>query len=122
MEDFCCQANTQTKKTLSRGNQFETSASLLKDASTQIGDWKGSYGRSHPELNDKMNYKKLLREVLYDKDVAIEWLRSKDLLARNRMCPNCGEEMHTTKCSDRSDGLKWYCKGKGAKKHQKKSR
>lgn len=104
------------KTTLSRGNQVGSSVPCMKDAGTQIGDWKGSYGRRNTELNDEMNYKKLVREVLYDKDVCIRWLQENQLLSSKRACPVCDEDMLLATCSDRSDGLKWRCR-KGRNKH-----
>ena len=117
--EVICQAVPPKKNTISRGNQVGASVPCMKDANTQIGDWKGSYGRN-TELNSEMTYKKLLREVLYDKEVCIQWLQEKDLIASKRACPDCDEEMVFTRCSDRSDGLKWRCrKGKGRNKHVK---
>eukprot|EP00112_Aurelia_sp_Birch-Aquarium-sp1_P010896 Seg2305.3 transcript_id=Seg2305.3/GoldUCD/mRNA.D3Y31 product="putative transposase-like protein" protein_id=Seg2305.3/GoldUCD/D3Y31 len=118
MADFSCQANTVKKKMISHGNQVGASAAYV-DAQTQIGDWKGSYGRCK-DKHSGMNYKRLLREVLYDKEVTIVWLRERDLLASQRKCDFCHEDMVLANCSDRSDGVKWVCrKQKGHGKHQK---
>ena len=54
MEDFSCQANTVKKKTISRGNQVGAPVACF-DAQTQIGDWKGSYGRCEDD-HSGMNY------------------------------------------------------------------
>ena len=121
MEDFCCQADDLIfKKTLSRGNQTGNSLSIAVDVCTQIGNGAGSYGKSDQISNGGINYKRLLREILFDKDITIEWLKEKELIASARKCPICDSDMMASKCTDRSDGVKWKCcKVKNRKRHQK---
>ena len=67
-------------------------------------------GLAIQEIKRKANY-------LSNNETLIEWLKE-CLLANKVMCQNCGEKMKCVPCKDRSDGLKFECRGKGTKRHR----
>lgn len=115
----------KVKLTRNIGIQAGAPSQSLKTQSTQYESTNGptnrcSYGRKERKDNDrkKLTYEELQAKYLCNRETLIEWLRQYGLLAKEVMCKNCGEKMKCTPCKDRSDGLKFECRGKGTKRHR----
>ena len=103
-------------KILKRNSFSQTDLSCFenKDAETQCGVEKSSYGRNNKL--DKWTYDRLNDEVLCRKDITINWCMKEELIARERVCGHCSEQME---CTDRSDRYKWECRRQiGGKRHK----
>eukprot|EP00112_Aurelia_sp_Birch-Aquarium-sp1_P000279 Seg1022.2 transcript_id=Seg1022.2/GoldUCD/mRNA.D3Y31 product="putative transposase-like protein" protein_id=Seg1022.2/GoldUCD/D3Y31 len=119
--DFSCQVSSGKKRHLNQGCQF--GASKWTDAETQFGESLGSYRRKFDgKFAAEMNHRRLLKEVLCNKEVTISWLMEEGLLRKEPICPSCGDIMNLISCNDRSDGVKWQCfKRSKAKKHKQET-
>lgn len=100
------------ERTRERGSQTLKTFNLsteTKDKETQIGGHSGSYNRSEKERHH-INFRKLLRDVICNKDTAIRWSFENNVIARSRQCPVCGSTMELKKAPlYSSDGFKWRC-------------
>ena len=67
----------------------------------------GSYGRNRE--HKKWQYDGLVGRM-QDKEMLIHWLMDEGLMAKERSCPICAEEMCLTRYEDRWDGVKWECR------------
>lgn len=106
--DFSCQVYSRAKQYLHQGCQV--GASNWRDAETQFGQSPGSYKRKIVQFGEgEVNYKKLLKEIIFNKDATISWIMERGLIAKERFCPTCSSAMKMVPSSDRSDGCKWQC-------------
>ena len=80
-----------------------------KDQATQCGISKGSYGRANNQK--KWRYDDL-SAILIEKQTLVQWLMREGFLAKSRLCSVCSSEMKLVRCEDRSDGLRWECRGR----------
>lgn len=69
-----------------------------------------SYGRNY-KAQAKLTYDELKESYLKNQETTIEWLKEYDLIAKQVICPHCGNLMKWTPCTDRSDGYKFECRG-----------
>lgn len=100
------------------GIQVGCAAIDRKEIGVQCSHSTGSYGRRENETGH-LTYDELLRNHLWTKDYAIEWLKEEKLLATNRICDICHSDMMLRDCSDRSDGYVWECRRQiGRKRHR----
>lgn len=100
------------------GIQVGCAAIDHKEIGVQCSHSTGSYGRRENETGH-LTYDELLRNHLWTKDYAIEWLKEEKLLATNRICDICHSDMMLRDCSDRSDGYVWECRRQiGRKRHR----
>ena len=75
------------------------------------------YGRW---LLNFLSYNKLCSNILCNKDATLKWLQENKLIANQRSCPNCLDDMKLCTTSDRHNGLKWICrKNKGTDRHRR---
>ena len=93
-----------------RSNRAVQAGSSLSTSDKASGNdvWHRTYNRNATN-EDVLTYDDLVQIVLCDKHFTLEWLYDKNILARNRTCPECGEHMKLIETSDRHDGLKWSC-------------
>ena len=89
-----------------------------KDVGVQIAPSAGSYCRSSPGSAD-LTYRDLIRTVTCSKDLTIQWLMDRGLIARKRLCYECGEDMKLVPvpATKTSDGFIWRCRSKKGKGH-----
>ena len=80
-----------------------------KEIGVQNSHSMRSYGRRKNETGH-LTYDELLRNRLWTKDYAMEWLKKEKLLATNSICDICHSDMMLRDCSDRSDGYVWECR------------
>jgi len=57
-----------------------------------------------------ISYEKLLKNYLWCRDFTLSWLKDEGLIARSRICTNCGSEMKRFQRGDRSVGYVWECR------------
>ena len=99
-----CKVGKIIKK--NRISQTELSYFGLKDAESQCGGEKSSYGRSK-------------EDILCSKYNCIRWCMDQGLIASERVCGHCDKPMKLVECQDRSDGYKWECRRQEAGKRHK---
>ena len=110
----------QVKRKCNTGIQAGTPSHDFKTRSTQCETTtRSSYTRNQTKSREnKLTYDELLANYLSNNETLIEWLKEYGLLANEVMCQNCGEKIKCVPCKDRSDGLKFECRGKGTKRHR----
>ena len=96
------------KPLISTATQTVTNGTA-KDQAKQCGMSKGSYGRANNQK--KWRYDDL-SAILTEKKTLIQWLMTEGFLAKSRLCSVCRCEMKLVRCEDRSDGLRWECRGR----------
>ena len=89
--------------------QTGCSTANLKDQSTQCGSTKGSYA-TNVKNGNFISFENLLKSYLWCRDFTLSWLKAEGLIARSRICTNCGSEMKRFEHGDRSDGYVWECR------------
>lgn len=110
-EDKAVQVVIGLKKPLRLSTEVQTNSKPAKtEQGTQCGTSRGSYNRNKD--HDKWRYDDLMAKMV-DKEILIEWLMAEGMLAKSRSCPTCGEQMHLTKCEDKSDGVTGGCRKEG---------
>ena len=104
-----------------RGVQAGNSLHVNVNKDTQTEAWHQSYGRSTEDTRSNfLSYDKLCSNVLCSKDATLQWLQENKLIASQRSCPDCLDDMKLSTTSDRHDGLKWVCrKNKGTDRHRR---
>ena len=104
----------------SRGTQTSVNESnrpistiTQQDKETQHGTSIGSYNRKQEKsISKQRTFRDILRDIITDKEAAMEWCFQNNLLAKSRNCPHCYCCMILTKKSTGSDGLRWRCQKK----------
>ena len=106
MEDKVAIGSKRSKT--SAGSQTTALQPPNEERATQCGmSFTESYGRKRE--HKKWRYDDLVAR-LQDKERLIHWLMDEGLMAKERSCLICAEEMCLTRCEDRSGGLKWECR------------
>ena len=101
------------KRCRMQSTQFGTSFPKdFRESSTQTDEYSsGSFQRDKRAAKRMFTTYDYLRDhVLANRDVFIEWLCKKELIATKKSCPSCDQPMNRIECKDRSDGLKWECR------------
>lgn len=89
----------------------------LKDAESQCGGEKSSYGRS--EQAGTWTYDRVEEGILCSKHNCIRWYMDQGLITSERVCGHWDKPMKLVECQDRSDGYKWECRRQEAGKRHK---
>ena len=108
-------------RVLSRGSQTnevpDSAKRIVCDKETQIGTSKGSYSRSTVDSGKKMNHRRLINEVIPNKETAIQWAFDNNIIASCRQCPVCNSNMQLKDAQNySSDGCRWRCRNNGHSK------
>ena len=106
-----------------RGTQTPVPVVVLRsEKSTQIGESRvkqhtsGSYNRKRnagEAADSKMNFRRLLTEIVNSKENVIKWSQDQQLIATKQTCTTCGSQMNLERCSKTSDGWHWRCQKMG---------
>ena len=99
----------------------------MMDKGTQCGTRSSSYNRKRKrafsEVEDgckRWTYDDLMNDVLVSKETFWRWIFEKELIAKERNCPVCNEQMELVECNDRSDGFRWECRKRSkSEKHKR---
>ncbi|XP_028394432.1 uncharacterized protein LOC114527774 [Dendronephthya gigantea] len=64
-------------------------------------------------------YDDLKESIFSSKDFLFQWLKDRQLIAAEQLCPQCDSVMTWTETTDRKDGYKWLCrKTTNGKRHR----
>jgi len=88
-------------------------AKIYEDKRTQIAKSFGSYQR-RDEASSHTTFRKLLFEIIPNKETALKWAFDNKILASTRKCTICFSPMSLKEAPTySSDDLKWRCRKNG---------
>ena len=88
-----------------------------KEVATPCEPASGSYQRNTTSRH--WTYDGLKDRVLGNRDLKMKWIMDEGLIASQRKCPTCANDMALLECRDRSDGMRWECRTRFRSKRHK---
>ena len=94
----------------------QAGCSTRKETATQCGPVSGSYQRNN-STSCHWTYDDLKDKVLANRHLMMKWIFDEGLIAGQRKCPTCSNDMVISECTDRSDGMRWECRTRETSAH-----